>query len=172
MMKVPMKCCEFEQQITLLAGGDLDASLERGVQTHLAGCNDCRGRLDSLIASVAVLQSCQHHDPRIESASIRSRVQNHLQRRRAETGIRHFNGWVAGIAVAATVLACFSIARVPVSDPIEFNSLQTVREFEPRQVRGVDLGLEEPVVPVSLQSRMVRRQRFPIRFRSARSQGF
>jgi hypothetical protein len=114
-----MNCRESRFQLALFVGGDLDESSSVEVQRHLATCPECRTHHDGLntvmdqverseAASTAVVHS-ESVWPQLASV-IRVRERNRTRR---------FNGWVAGSAVAACVLATVTIAQnLPSAQPL------------------------------------------------------
>lgn len=114
-----MNCRESRFQLGLFVGGDLDESSSVEVQRHLATCPECRIHhdglntvMDQVERSEAAATAIDHSEsvwPQLASV-IRVREQNRT---------RKFNGWVAGFAVAACVLAAVTIAQnLPSAQPL------------------------------------------------------
>ena len=106
-----MHCAQARNQIALLVGGDLDDFGLHEVERHLGMCRNCtdyRQRMEVLrsqLEAVGSADSVSRGDslwPALEPA-VRVAERDRL--------VRRFNGWVAGVAIAATVLAMVTISR-------------------------------------------------------------
>ncbi|MBW3540403.1 MAG: zf-HC2 domain-containing protein [Planctomycetes bacterium] len=109
-----MNCKRAQAEIALLAGGDLDDAAEALLDEHLASCSSCRRHWNEMQATLLVL-----HEPEVPADPLHDSVwptlSMRLSRERRAERVATFNGWVAGLAVAATVLAMISLWSPPVT---------------------------------------------------------
>ena len=90
-----MHCAQARTQIALLVGSDLPEGDRPEVQRHLLQCKTCS----------------QYHRELVDQAvSIWDDIAPQIQLASANRQTRSFNGYVAGLAVAATVMAMFAIS--------------------------------------------------------------
>ena len=114
-----MNCRQARLEIALWAGSDLDSAAERSVRRHLAECLGCRQYRERMLSAMGCLEQVDSGpDEAARVDSIWPSLSNVLSRRERDTRIRRFNGWVAGLAVAATLLATVTIwQNLPSAQP-------------------------------------------------------
>jgi len=120
-----MNCSNWEERISLYAGGDLQPPETAEVDWHLADCECCRDFAAGLKESLQLMRSV-HEEPVGEAhfAAVRARVMGELEGR---TLPWWRNAWVYGFSAAALALFLILtlVPRRPVQRPIR---AATVRE--------------------------------------------
>ncbi|MDA1014382.1 MAG: zf-HC2 domain-containing protein [Planctomycetota bacterium] len=111
-----MKCKQARAFASLMVGNDLESDSRAQLQRHLAICPDCRDFTHQMSASMSVLQEAGHESALLTQsqmvgrASLWPRVAEAVtQKSLGNLRNRWFNGSVATLAIAATVLAMVSI---------------------------------------------------------------
>lgn len=114
-----MNCRESRFQLALFVGGDLDESSSVGLRRHLATCPECRDHHDSLSNLMDQVEQIESQSTAImHAASVWPQLAAVIKVREQDR-TRRFNGWIAGFAVAATVLAMVTIAQnLPSAQPL------------------------------------------------------
>lgn len=105
-----MHCAQARNLIALLVGDDLDGSDRPEVERHLSQCSGCQSYHNGLTKTHQELQSISSVDADTSSPSLWEQMRPAVRLANAERGNRRFNGWVAGLAIAATVMAMFAIS--------------------------------------------------------------
>jgi len=120
-----MNCRESRFQLALFVGGDLDESSAVGLQRHLATCPDCRDHHDGLSNVMDQVERIETQSTAIMHAESVWPQLAAVIKVREQDRTRRFNGWVAGFAVAATVLAMVTIAQnLPSAQPLSDFDIQ------------------------------------------------
>lgn len=104
-------CREYESDIALEAGGDLEGEGRHRLKSHLKLCSRCQASLDRMKACLSPLAIVARDESDILDSRIWQSVSKALQSRHADQGMRQFNGWVAALATAALLLAAVGIAE-------------------------------------------------------------
>ena len=106
-----MNCRESRFQLALFVGGDLGDASAVGLQRHLATCPDCREHHDGLSDVMGQVERIEADAPAVvHRKSVWPQLAAVIKVREQDR-TRRFNGWVAGFAVAATVLAMVTISQ-------------------------------------------------------------
>lgn len=105
-----MHCSQARNQIALLVGDDLGESDRPEVERHLSQCKACNSYQADLLATHQQLQTLSAEDSGVISGSLWPKLEPAVHLAASEHGARRFNGWVAGLAIAATVMAMFAIS--------------------------------------------------------------
>jgi len=114
-----MNCRESRFQLALFVGGDLDESSSVGLQRHLATCPECRDHHDGLSKVMDRVEQIESQSTAIMHAESVWPQLAAVIKVREQDRTRRFNGWVAGFAVAATILATVTIAQnLPSAQPL------------------------------------------------------
>jgi predicted anti-sigma-YlaC factor YlaD len=129
-----MNCSEWEQRIALAAGGDLERAEAVEVETHLAGCADCRSFAEEIAAVRDDLSSFRA----VEDAAVgeaRVIVMETLRHRRAVT--------LSLVKIAAAAIAClvFGWTLLPSREVAVPARPKTIAAETPRHVE-----VQRPVV--------------------------
>jgi predicted anti-sigma-YlaC factor YlaD len=124
-----MSCSEWEQRIALAAGGDLDRAEAAEVETHLAGCADCRSFAEEIAAVRDDLSSFRAVDD-ASVAEVRALVMGRLRSRRAAT--------LSLVKIAAAAIAClvFGWTLLPSRDVATPARPKMIAAETPRQVEA------------------------------------
>ena len=107
-----MDCKTARHQVALLVGQDLPEADAVQLQRHLATCPPCREQRTRLQTTfdrvLSVAESANDNSPGLWPA-----ISSAIRVRGVSPGLnaRQFNGWVAGLAVAATLLAMVTISQ-------------------------------------------------------------
>jgi hypothetical protein len=113
-----MSCREFEAEIALEAGRDLEGEGRQRLLSHLAECGACRHQLDRLRGCLTHLTRLEVDERQIENVQTWQSVSATIAARDADRGVRQFNGWVAALATAAMLLAMLAVSeQLNVADP-------------------------------------------------------
>ena len=105
-----MHCAQARTQIALLVGSDLPEGDRPEVQRHLLQCKTCSQYHRELVDLHQKLQLISADDATPQAVSIWDDIAPQIQLASANRQTRSFNGYVAGLAVAATVMAMFAIS--------------------------------------------------------------
>lgn len=143
-----MNCVEWEDRVSLYAGGDLPAAEMGGVERHLADCPGCQIFLSGVTQSLALLREL-HGEPIAPAhlAAVRARVISQLESDRLRW--RRIS-WLtaAGLAAAALIgTIALEIRHVPLAP------LPVAVHHAPSQVAEA----KPPAVPVIRRVRAARR---------------
>ena len=104
-------CREYESEVALEAGGDLEGEGRRRLESHLKLCSRCQSALDRMKSSLEPLAIVSRDESDIRDSSVWPSVSKALETRSADQGVRQFNGWVAALATAALLMAAIGIAE-------------------------------------------------------------
>ena len=157
-----MDCKTAKLQAALSVGGDLPESDAVGLQRHLATCPQCREHNAGLKTTYAHITSAgQSTRVAGETESLWPNIANTMQVRRSKANVKRFNGWVAGLAVAATMLAMVTISQhlpsaqseyngngVLEVSPTNFNSNSGQYQLQPRTRRPFQFNRQQQTVPL------------------------
>ncbi len=105
-----MHCAQARNLIALLVGDDLADTDRPEVERHLSQCSSCHSYHTDLAGTHSQLQELSSEDSGVTSPSLWPEMEPAVRLANAGRGGRQFNGWVAGLAIAATVMAMFAIA--------------------------------------------------------------
>ncbi len=105
-----MHCAQARNLIALLIGDDLADTDRPEVERHLSQCSSCHSYHADLVGTHSQLQELSLKDSGVASPSLWPEMEPAVRLANAGRGGRQFNGWVAGLAIAATVMAMFAIA--------------------------------------------------------------
>lgn len=100
-----MNCKNVRTQIALSVGGDLDDAQWQSVREHVEACPKCRRFCRELQSSMRLLRYCRSETASIAQPELWPSVWQRIRLRREANATAEFNGWVAGLAVAAICLA-------------------------------------------------------------------
>ena len=146
-------CREYESEIALEAGGDLEGEGRRRLESHLKLCSRCQTALERMKTCLAPLAVVAADESDIRDASVWQPVSKALQVRSADQGARQFNGWVAALATAALLFAAVGIAE-QLPDVLGGSGDSVVAEgqypFEGDQPQVTPLNVSDPVLPGSV----------------------
>lgn len=104
-----MNCPEVRDLLPLHLIGDLTASQEAGVSTHLAGCAGCRAEADGLRGVLGLLDRTPAPEVRVNVAAIREEGT-----RRRERAARRWRRAAVFAVAAGLLLAVGSLMRVTI----------------------------------------------------------
>lgn len=97
-----MNCSDWEERLTLYAGGDLASDQTAQVERHLAECAGCQLFASGLRGALELLQEAHQEGPApAHFTAVRSRVLAQLERERRPFWRR---AWVYGLAAAAVAI--------------------------------------------------------------------
>ena len=105
-----MHCAQARNLIALLVGDDLADTDRPEVERHLSQCSSCHSYHTDLVGTHSQLQELSSKDSGVAASSLWPKMEPAVRLANAGRGGRQFNGWVAGLAIAATVMAMFAIA--------------------------------------------------------------
>ena len=106
-----MNCKIAQQQMALAVGDDLAPEPVRQLQRHLANCPDCEVLWKRHQRTFAVLQRSRDDDQLTRRGSVWPAVSRQIEKRSAISRLGHFNGWFAGLAVAAACVLVFVFSQ-------------------------------------------------------------
>ena len=93
-----MNCKELETLLHPYLDGELDADQRRGVDEHLKGCADCKGKLETFRAIHQALQSAEYRYK--ASDTLKARLHKELEKAAAREARPPWTRWAAAAAVA------------------------------------------------------------------------
>lgn len=105
-----MHCAQARNLVALLIGNDLEDNDRPEVERHLSQCKSCQDYHESLNASHQQLQSIAPEDSGIHSVNLWADLEPAVRLANSGRSSKRFNGWIAGLAIAATVMAMFAIS--------------------------------------------------------------
>lgn len=110
-----MNCVEWEEQIALLAGGDLGLSETADVEQHLAGCTRCREFQAGLVATLDTVRNLHKDEiPQAHFQAVRTGVLAEIRRERR---VWRRLAWVSGVGIAAALIAGIALKPGPLPAP-------------------------------------------------------
>ena len=116
-----MNCKTAEHQMALAVGEDLTPVESQELQGHLESCMKCQKTWEQQQHGFAALQRSRTHEVPRKSDSLWPVLVNRLRERNAEPPRSEFNGWFAGLAVAAACVLVFVFSQES-STPIASNT--------------------------------------------------
>jgi hypothetical protein len=140
-----MNCKIAQQQMALAVGDDLAPEPVRQLQNHLADCTDCEVLWKRHQRTFAVLQRSRDDDKLTRRGSVWPAVSRQIEKRSAMSRLGDFNGWFAGLAVAAACILVFVFSQDGSPQPVtgnpssgravqsNFTGLETPLELRPKQ---------------------------------------
>ncbi len=105
-----MHCAQARNSIALLIGNDLEDNDRPEVERHLSQCKSCQSYYDDLNKSHLQLQSIAPEDSGIHQVNLWNDLEPAVRLANSSRSTKRFNGWIAGLAIAATVMAMFAIS--------------------------------------------------------------
>ena len=108
-----MNCTDGKTFIALWVGGDLDESDVETLQRHLSSCQGCCEYSDRMHSAIKPLESEAQSTvlAGLGDDSLWPQLSTRLVLHTYNSRVRRFNGYVAGLAVAAMVLAMVAVSQ-------------------------------------------------------------
>lgn len=113
-----MSCQEYDDLLALFAGGDLDASVEERIESHIATCSNCRATVEELRSHREVLAGLA--DEAVDDTvlrSVRRRVMARIEPRAHRTGAWRW-AWAAAAAIGAILVSVAVLKHPPDQAPV------------------------------------------------------
>ena len=104
-----MHCAQARNLVALLIGDDIGDSDRPEVQSHLAECDSCKTYHSELLVTQQQLMTVAAESD-VRSPGLWTALKPQVQLANKNQSTKQFNGWVAALAVAATVMAMFAIS--------------------------------------------------------------
>jgi anti-sigma factor RsiW len=104
-----MECGKYQEQVSLMIDGELNASLMEALSAHMEGCADCRRFHERLRAVDDTLRKVR---PDAYPPTLAARVKERLSRRRNQRVQSDFAVWVRVPVMAMMVLLALGLGNM------------------------------------------------------------
>lgn len=106
-----MHCAQARNLIALMVGDDLEATDRPEVERHLSQCRSCNEYRTNMTQVQQQLQSVSAEDSDAAPPGLWPTIAPVVQLESSSRNARRFNGWIAAMAIAASVMALVTISN-------------------------------------------------------------